>query len=141
MVGSFALTGTGCELALGIVPSATIRPSTNARLPTTICFSRAGIRSFQLRLRKNGILLHVVDPDQPPYDRDLYVGARVNRQRRASADVIYNISNNLQQERKWTTNNQYRRLAASGQTLGNSRAGSVPAWVPDHAAAQPPARH
>eukprot|EP00959_Pyramimonas_sp_CCMP1952_P308956 6465663-Pyramimonas_sp.AAC.1 len=87
------------------------------------------------------MLLHVVDPDQFPYERDLHFGARVNRQRRASAYVIYNISNNLQQERKWTTTNQYRRSAASGQTFGHSRAGSVPAWIPDHAAAQPPARH
>eukprot|EP00959_Pyramimonas_sp_CCMP1952_P156826 3279807-Pyramimonas_sp.AAC.1 len=32
-------------------------------------------------------------------------------------------------------------MAASGQTFGNSRPGSVPAWFPDDAAAQPPARH
>eukprot|EP00959_Pyramimonas_sp_CCMP1952_P149969 3138170-Pyramimonas_sp.AAC.1 len=50
-------------------------------------------------LWKNGILLHVVDLDKLPHERDLYVGARVNRQRRASADVIYNISSNLKLER------------------------------------------
>eukprot|EP00959_Pyramimonas_sp_CCMP1952_P104765 2189839-Pyramimonas_sp.AAC.1 len=86
-------------------------------------------------------MLHAAVLDKLPCERDLYVGARVNRKRRASAYVIYNISNNLQQERRLTTNNQYNRLAASGQTFGNSRTGSVPVWLPDHAAAQPPARH
>eukprot|EP00959_Pyramimonas_sp_CCMP1952_P169010 3530658-Pyramimonas_sp.AAC.1 len=55
-------------------------------------------------LWNNGILLHVVDLDKPPYERDRYVGVRASRQRRASADVIYNINSNLQLERKWATN-------------------------------------
>eukprot|EP00959_Pyramimonas_sp_CCMP1952_P029059 609579-Pyramimonas_sp.AAC.1 len=41
-------------------------------------------------------------------------------------------------ERKWA-NGGYTVMAAAGQTFGNSRPCSVPAWVPDGAAAQPPA--
>eukprot|EP00959_Pyramimonas_sp_CCMP1952_P152827 3197409-Pyramimonas_sp.AAC.1 len=52
-----------------------------------------------------------------------------------------NINNNLKLERKWATNNQQLILAASGQTFGDSRPGSVHAWVPERVAAQPPARH
>eukprot|EP00959_Pyramimonas_sp_CCMP1952_P176407 3686406-Pyramimonas_sp.AAC.1 len=49
--------------------------------------------------------------------------------------------NNLKLDRKWATNNQYILMAASGQTFGNSRPGIVPTWIPEHVAAQPPARH
>eukprot|EP00959_Pyramimonas_sp_CCMP1952_P091516 1915964-Pyramimonas_sp.AAC.1 len=51
-----------------------------------------------------------------------------------------NINNNLKRERKWA-NGGYTTMAAAGQTFGNSRPGSVPAWIPGDAAAQPPARH
>eukprot|EP00959_Pyramimonas_sp_CCMP1952_P395635 8289666-Pyramimonas_sp.AAC.1 len=51
-----------------------------------------------------------------------------------------NINANLKMERKWV-NGGCTVMAAAGQTFGNSRPGSVPAWVPDSAAAQPPARH
>eukprot|EP00959_Pyramimonas_sp_CCMP1952_P360872 7557937-Pyramimonas_sp.AAC.1 len=78
MVGSCALTCTGSELALDIAPPATIRSDL---------------------LERNGISLHVVNANELPRERDARVGARVERQRRASADVIYNISNNLRQER------------------------------------------
>eukprot|EP00959_Pyramimonas_sp_CCMP1952_P378224 7923117-Pyramimonas_sp.AAC.1 len=43
-------------------------------------------------------------------------------------------------ERTWA-NGGYTVMAAAGQTFGNSRPASVPAWVPDCVAAQPPARH
>eukprot|EP00959_Pyramimonas_sp_CCMP1952_P269761 5639524-Pyramimonas_sp.AAC.1 len=92
-------------------------------------------------LWNDGISLHVVDLDKLPCERDRYVGVRVSRQQTASADVIYNISSNLKLERKWATHRQYISLAASGQTFGHSRPGSVPAWIPEHAAAQPPAPH
>eukprot|EP00959_Pyramimonas_sp_CCMP1952_P054151 1132886-Pyramimonas_sp.AAC.1 len=52
-----------------------------------------------------------------------------------------NMRNNLKLECKWATHDQYLILAASGQTFGNSRPGSVPAWIPQHVAAQQPARH
>eukprot|EP00959_Pyramimonas_sp_CCMP1952_P249022 5205518-Pyramimonas_sp.AAC.1 len=50
------------------------------------------------------------------------------------------MSNNLKLERKSVAENGYTLMAASGQTFGNSRLGSVPAWIPARAAAQPPAR-
>eukprot|EP00959_Pyramimonas_sp_CCMP1952_P038922 815027-Pyramimonas_sp.AAC.1 len=51
-----------------------------------------------------------------------------------------NANNNWKLERKWA-NCGCTTMAAAGQTFGNGRPGSVPAWTPDDAAAQPPARH
>eukprot|EP00959_Pyramimonas_sp_CCMP1952_P021561 454530-Pyramimonas_sp.AAC.1 len=52
-------------------------------------------------LKERGISSRVDRPRELPNDRAGWTGARVKRQRRASADVIYIINNNMQQERKW----------------------------------------
>eukprot|EP00959_Pyramimonas_sp_CCMP1952_P308145 6449051-Pyramimonas_sp.AAC.1 len=51
-----------------------------------------------------------------------------------------NISNNNQQERRWASG-QFTTMAAAGTISGNSQPGNFPAWVPENAEAQPPARH
>eukprot|EP00959_Pyramimonas_sp_CCMP1952_P435288 9114857-Pyramimonas_sp.AAC.2 len=52
-------------------------------------------------LSANGIELHVDSPRELPRERAEWIGARVQRQRRASAIAIDNISSNQQQERRW----------------------------------------
>eukprot|EP00959_Pyramimonas_sp_CCMP1952_P394985 8275600-Pyramimonas_sp.AAC.1 len=45
--------------------------------------------------------------------------------------------------REWVLNNDGARIefAVGGQTSSNQQPGTAPTWVPDSAAAQPPARH
>eukprot|EP00959_Pyramimonas_sp_CCMP1952_P345327 7231928-Pyramimonas_sp.AAC.1 len=65
--------------------------------------------------------------------------ARIKRQRRASANIAKNVANNNQQEREWVSN--FATMAAAGTIFCNSQQGNFPAWVPENAEAQPPARH
>eukprot|EP00959_Pyramimonas_sp_CCMP1952_P354368 7423701-Pyramimonas_sp.AAC.1 len=82
-------------------------------------------------LWNSGIKLTVLDQETLIWTHDRYVKDRMLRQRRAPVDVMTNINNNLKLERKWATYNKYLLVAASGQAFGNSRPGSVPAWIPD----------
>eukprot|EP00959_Pyramimonas_sp_CCMP1952_P296160 6194946-Pyramimonas_sp.AAC.1 len=83
----------------------------------------------------------IVDEEAPlSWNRHEYMEARTKRQGGASASVAKNVNNNNQQERKWASGH-FATMAAAGTRFGNSQTGNFPAWAPEHAEAQPPARN